>query len=149
MSSQLRLVRSYNRTIASDLLRRYYEDSGFLNWGYWDTESKSQREASEALVDKLLDKIPDKGGRILDVACGLGASTRRLMRTYPPHMITGVNFSEVQIAEARKRSKAGRIACIIGRSFPELGGIRARSDPPCQSCGIYCRVHRAPCSCGF
>jgi ubiquinone/menaquinone biosynthesis C-methylase UbiE len=112
MSSQVRLVRSYNRTIASDLLRRYYEDSGFLNWGYWDTESKSQREASEALVDKLLDKIPDKGGRILDVACGLGASTRRLMRTYPPHMITGVNFSEVQIAEARKRAAGCTFRCM-------------------------------------
>jgi hypothetical protein len=73
MSSQARLIRSYDRTKAAGLLRRYYEDSGFLNWGYWDAQPKSQREASEALVDKLLDKIPQKGGRILDVACGLGA----------------------------------------------------------------------------
>jgi MPBQ/MSBQ methyltransferase len=122
MSSQVRLVRSYDRTIAADLLRRYYEDSGFLNWGYWDAEPKSQREASEALVDKLLDKIPHKSGRILDVACGLGASTRRLMRVYPPEMINGVNFSEVQIAEARKRAAGCTFRCMDAArlDFPDL-----------------------------
>jgi len=112
MRSQVQLIRSYDRTIAAGFLRRYYEDSGFLNWGYWDTQPKSQREASEALVDKLLDKILQKGGRILDVACGLGASTRRLMRSYPPDMITGVNFSEVQIAEARKRAAGCTFRCM-------------------------------------
>jgi MPBQ/MSBQ methyltransferase len=112
MTSQARLMRSYDRTIAAGFLRRYYEDSGFLNWGYWDARPKSQREASEALVDKLLDKIPQKGGRILDVACGLGASTRRLMRSYAPEMITGVNFSEVQLAEARKRAPGCTFRCM-------------------------------------
>jgi MPBQ/MSBQ methyltransferase len=112
MSPQARLIRSYDRAMGAGLLRRYYEDSGFLNWGYWDPQPKSQREASEALVDKLLDKIPQKGGRILDVACGLGASTQRLMRSYAPEMITGVNFSEAQIAEARKRAAGCTFHCM-------------------------------------
>jgi MPBQ/MSBQ methyltransferase len=112
MTSQARLMRSYDRTIAAGFLRRYYEDSGFLNWGYWDARPKSQREASEALVDKLLDKIPQKGGRILDVACGLGASTRRLMHSYATHMITGINFSEFQLAEARKRAPGCTFRCM-------------------------------------
>jgi MPBQ/MSBQ methyltransferase len=103
MTSHERIIRWYDRTMVRGNMRRYYENSGFFNFGYWDAQTKSQREASEALVDQLLDKIPHKGGRILDVACGLGASTRRLMRSYTPDMITGVNFSEAQIAEARKR----------------------------------------------
>ena len=38
---------------------------GFYNFGYWDAQATSQREASEALVDELVERIPDKGGRIL------------------------------------------------------------------------------------
>jgi SAM-dependent methyltransferase len=37
----------------------------------------------------------------VDAACGLGGSTRRLAQTYAPEMITGINISEAQIADAR------------------------------------------------
>lgn len=37
----------------------------------------------------------------MDAACGLGGSTRRLAQTYAPEMITGINISEAQIADAR------------------------------------------------
>jgi MPBQ/MSBQ methyltransferase len=84
--------------------KRYYEDSGFYNFGYWHPPMRSQRQASEALVSRLVEKIPNKVGRILDVACGLGASTRLLMDWYPPAMITGINISEAQLVEARKRA---------------------------------------------
>lgn len=104
MTAQERMIRTYDRAMVSGDYRQYYEDSGFYNFGYWDACAKSQREASEALVDQLVDRIPIKGGRILDVACGPGATTKRLMRSYAPDMITGVNISEAQIAEARKRA---------------------------------------------
>jgi SAM-dependent methyltransferase len=81
--------------------RRYYENSGFFNFGYWGAGARSQREASEALVDQMVARIADKRGRILDVACGLGGSTKQLMRTYAPELITGINISEAQIADAR------------------------------------------------
>jgi MPBQ/MSBQ methyltransferase len=104
MTAQERMVRMYDRALASSDYRQYYDDSGFYNFGYWDAHATSQREASEALVDELVDRIPNKGGRILDVACGPGASTRRLMRTYAPDMITGINISDAQLAEARRRA---------------------------------------------
>jgi ubiquinone/menaquinone biosynthesis C-methylase UbiE len=104
MTAQERMIRMYDRAIASSDYRRYFEDSGFYNFGYWNSHATSQREASEALVDRLVDKIAGKGGRILDVACGLGATTRHLMRSYAPDMITAVNVSEAQVAEARKRA---------------------------------------------
>jgi SAM-dependent methyltransferase len=63
--------------------------------------ARSHREASDALVDQMVARIANKTGSILDVACGLGGTTKRLTHTYPPEMITGINISEAQIADAR------------------------------------------------
>jgi MPBQ/MSBQ methyltransferase len=104
MTAQQKMIRVYDRTMRGRYQKRYYEDSGFFNFGYWHPPTSSQRQASEALVNRLLEKIPNKVGRILDVACGLGASTRLLMDWYPPEMITGINISEAQLAEARRRA---------------------------------------------
>jgi ubiquinone/menaquinone biosynthesis C-methylase UbiE len=93
----------YDRALVSANYRRYFEDSGFYNFGYWDSGAKSQREASEALVDELVGRISNRNGRILDVACGPGASTGRLLRYYAPDQITGINISENQLAAARER----------------------------------------------
>jgi hypothetical protein len=83
------MIDIYDRTMVGRYQRRYYEDSGFFNFGYWDGQAMSQREASAALVDRLIARIPRRAGRILDVACGLGASSERVMRSYAPDMITG------------------------------------------------------------
>ena len=69
---------TYDRMMRGGNQRRYYGDSGYFNFGYWGAGAKSQREASEALVDQVVARIANKTGRILDVACGLGGSTKRL-----------------------------------------------------------------------
>jgi len=104
MSALQRMIRVYDRTMLSGSQRRYYENSGFFNFGYWGAGAKSQREASEALVDLLVARISDTNGPVLDVACGLGASTKRLSQTWPPEVITGINVSDIQIAAARARA---------------------------------------------
>jgi hypothetical protein len=50
--------------------RRYYENSGNFNFGYWGAGAKSQRGASEALVDRMVARNANRTGRILDMACG-------------------------------------------------------------------------------
>ncbi|HXW26971.1 MAG TPA: class I SAM-dependent methyltransferase, partial [Xanthobacteraceae bacterium] len=95
---------AYDRMMCGSNQRRYYEDSGYFNFGYWGAGAASQREASEALVDQMVARIDGKAGRILDVACGLGGSTKRLTRTYAPERVTGINISGVQIADARTRA---------------------------------------------
>lgn len=101
MTSLQRMIRVYDHATVRHPTK-YYANSGFYNFGYWGAPAESQTEASQALVDLLTEKITLKGGRILDVACGVGASTRRLMDSYPPDMITAINISELQLAEARK-----------------------------------------------
>jgi SAM-dependent methyltransferase len=103
MPKRERMIRVYDRAMRGRAPRSYYENSGFYNFGYWGGGAKSQREASEELVDQFVARIPDKGGRVLDVACGLGASTQRLALTFAPDMITGINISDTQIADARIR----------------------------------------------
>src|SRR5262249_671856 len=68
---------TFDRMMRGSNQRRYYGDSGYFNFGYWGAGAKSQREASEALVDQMVARIAAKTGRILDVACGLGGSTKR------------------------------------------------------------------------
>lgn len=102
MTALDRMIRVYDNAMVRHR-RGYYQDSGFFNFGYWAGSPGSQREASEALVDELLSRIAVKGGRILDVACGVGATTLRIADVYPPEMITAINISEAQIAEAQKR----------------------------------------------
>jgi MPBQ/MSBQ methyltransferase len=97
------MKRAYNNAMVRHP-SKYYEGSGYFNFGYWGGQARSQREACDALVDRLTGEIALKGGRILDVACGAGASTRRLMDSYPPEMISAINISEQQLAEAQERA---------------------------------------------
>src|SRR5579864_199067 len=65
-----RMVRVYDSALVRHR-RGYYDNSGFFNFGYWDSGARTQPEASAALVDELVGRIAVKGGRILDVACGV------------------------------------------------------------------------------
>ena len=104
MSAQERMIRLYDSALGSKDYRHYFEESGFYNFGLWDGGARTQREASEALIDELTGRIANKGGRILDVACGPGATTRHLMRSYEPVNITAINISEAQLGAARARA---------------------------------------------
>ncbi|TMJ33294.1 MAG: methyltransferase domain-containing protein [Alphaproteobacteria bacterium] len=92
---------TFDRMMRNSRQRSYFENSGYFNFGYWASGAKSQPEASGALVDQMVARIANKTGSILDVACGLGGAAKRLTHIYPPEMITGINISEAQIADAR------------------------------------------------
>jgi len=121
MSARERMIRVYDRTMRGRYQRRYYDNSGYFNFGYWGTGAKSQADACDALVDRLAASSANQGGRILDVACGLGASTQRLTETYPPDAITAINISKKQIADARKRVPACdfQVMSATDMAFPD------------------------------
>ncbi|POZ62287.1 class I SAM-dependent methyltransferase [Chromobacterium alticapitis] len=60
-----------------------------------------QARFSEAMVYRDVDF--SSGGRLLEVGCGVGAQTEILLRRYPELNITGIDFSQRQLAVARQR----------------------------------------------
>jgi MPBQ/MSBQ methyltransferase len=99
------MVRYYERPMLDNaLVVDYYQGSDFINFGYWTPTTANQREACENLMEKLLAFIPEKKGTILDVACGKGATTRHLLRYYPPSGVTAVNVSTKQLEAGRKNA---------------------------------------------
>lgn len=94
----------YDNVMFQGVIEEYYDHSDFANWGYWDEGASTQREASENLMERLLELIPRKKGRILDVACGKGATTRHLLRYYDPEQVVGINISEKQLERCRENA---------------------------------------------
>src|SRR5262245_389073 len=98
----------YGEFFSDPILRDYYGDSGYANLGYWVEATEDAWAAGDALVDRLLGMIPGAVGPLLDVACGAGGSTCRLMRTLAPTLITGIGVSTEQLAAARERAPGCR-----------------------------------------
>jgi MPBQ/MSBQ methyltransferase len=93
----------YDSLIFDPKMREYFGPEGYYNAGYWNTDVTTPEEASRALADRLAEWIPAGAGSIVDVGCGLGATTRRLAELRPQARILGLNFSFRQLAEARSR----------------------------------------------
>ncbi len=86
------------------MMLRLVGDSDFRNLGYWTAETTTLHQAATQLQDVLLEMIPEKTGRILDVACGMGASTRRLLAHYAAEQVWAINISQKQIESTREKA---------------------------------------------
>ncbi len=104
LASSTPLSLYYNAVFSDPILHEFYTDSGYANFGYWDHATHNARDAGDRLVDMLLKPVQPVRGTILDVACGQGASTRRLTNYLEPTAITGIGLSESQLAQARHRA---------------------------------------------
>ncbi|MDB2407962.1 methyltransferase domain-containing protein [Jannaschia sp.] len=79
-------------------------ETQFRNLGYWGPGIDTLDLAGRRLQDELLALLPEKTGRILDVACGMGASTARLAEQFGPENVWAINISEMQIESTRKNA---------------------------------------------
>ncbi|HYV19518.1 MAG TPA: methyltransferase domain-containing protein [Verrucomicrobiae bacterium] len=111
----------YDQVMYTPQYRAFFEDSDFANFGYWEPGTKNAKEASENLMERLLAFLPEKKGTILDVACGKGATTRHLCRSYPPETVTAVNLSEKQLETARANAPGATFARMdaVDLRFPD------------------------------
>src|SRR6185503_17869436 len=98
------LVKKYDGWFEHPWAREHFGGSDFANFGYWDDDTQSQKEACENLMEKLLVTVPEKTGTILDVACGKGATTRHLTKYWKPENITAINISEKQLEAGRQNA---------------------------------------------
>jgi SAM-dependent methyltransferase len=79
-----------NELLYLRLTDEYYGHSGFHHMGYWKEGVGSAQESCEALVEKLLSFLRERSGTILDVTSDTAATTRQLLRHYPPSAVWGI-----------------------------------------------------------
>lgn len=99
-----RVVEHYDAYIYTPLAEEYMGPGGFANFGYWDGSAADAHAASCRLMEELLTFLPERRGRILDVACGKGGTTQYLSNAFPAESVMGINISEKQIRTARERA---------------------------------------------
>ncbi|MEU8266659.1 methyltransferase domain-containing protein [Sphaerisporangium sp. NPDC049002] len=76
--------------------------------GYWlsDDDESSNQIATDRLTDLLIEKSDlGRGGRLLDVGCGIGTSVFRLAESSPAEIV-GISNNQAQIDEANRRARA-------------------------------------------
>lgn len=95
-------IQAYDSAIFSPVTRSWYGTSDFYNVGYWSPSTLTQAEASTALVHRLLDRRTRCPEAVLDVGCGLGATTSAIKRRWPDAHVTGINISEAQVDHCRR-----------------------------------------------
>jgi ubiquinone/menaquinone biosynthesis C-methylase UbiE len=95
----------------------FFGHSGFRNFGYWTVSINDARNACENLMDEIMAFIPEKKGRIVDVCCGLGASTSYLLNYFPAEAITGIATDEKVLEDCRKRAPGIN---FVKRKLPHL-----------------------------
>lgn len=95
--------KNYVGIMNSPVLEKFYEFSGYMNVGYWDKPYESQLQACDALMERLTSNIKSSPNKILDVACGLGATTNFLTKKFPQATVTGLNISDHQIEICKRK----------------------------------------------
>jgi SAM-dependent methyltransferase len=74
----------------------------------------------------LLTSLPSSRELAVEVGCGAGRLTRRLARAFAH--VTGIDFSEGMIEQARRRSAGSGIEYVRGDLFEHLPAFRDRCD---------------------
>lgn len=99
----------YDDVIFDDRIRAFH-GCDFFNVGFWQGISPRSAlgipQASRALVDLHLEREPQSakgaGLSVLDIGCGLGATTRVFADFYGAAQVVGGNYSARQIDYARQ-----------------------------------------------
>ena len=87
-----------------DVMTPYYHDlwGEHIHHGYWIDGSETRQRAQLQLVEYLAKVAGIPGGcKILDVGCGVGASSIYLAQRYHAHVV-GITISPVQVEMAKR-----------------------------------------------
>lgn len=105
MTSNEQLTHNLYKEIFSDDQRVFNREfcGDFLNWGYWTSETESQIQACQNLVELVLDSIPTLEGQTLEVGCGVGGVTQMIAERIEPELITAINILDSQLEECRQK----------------------------------------------
>jgi tocopherol O-methyltransferase len=94
-----------------DVITAYYRSfwGEHLHHGYWIRGNESKEQAQEQLVEHLAGLANlEPGARVLDLGCGIGASSLYLARKYHVRP-TGITISPAQLEMARTAAAAAEV----------------------------------------
>lgn len=102
----------YDEAIFDPLMRSYWGQCEFYNVGYWTNTTNSQSQASLQLMDRVLSHAKENIESVLDVGCGLGASTEFIKQRWPHARVVGINISKNQIEHCRRKNQSCIFECM-------------------------------------
>ncbi|MFN6534746.1 MAG: methyltransferase domain-containing protein [Nostoc sp. EkiNYC01] len=105
-------ISQFDSLILNPPTRKIYGQKDFFNVGYWLSDTQNQESACFNLMEKLLAFIPEKKGNILDVGCGLGATTSHLLKYYSPTDVVGINISAKQLERSTVNAPGCNLICM-------------------------------------
>lgn len=101
---------SYDDLLREPRTRRLWGDSGYYNVGFWAANPPDLPTACDHMVDQLLLPVADDAAVIVDLGCGLGATTRRIRERFPDTFVVAANLSPWQLLRARERGARAALA---------------------------------------
>ncbi len=107
----------YDIFYSDPIYQAFYDNSGFANFGYWDTGITSGKQASERLVEIVAAQIDKPNGVLLEVGCGAGASTKWLCDNLPGLDVVAINIDPAQVRQARERAPEAEILVMDGANL--------------------------------
>lgn len=92
-------------------INTFYGNSNFRHFGMWKTGINDASTACENLMGEILAFIPDEKGRVLDVSCHMGASTRCMSKRFPPQSVTGITSDEKLLDVCKRTVPEAKFLC--------------------------------------
>jgi len=90
----------------------------------WDAELLLRFDAErEQVVRDLIARLPGDPGRIVDLGCGPGTSTRLLCDRFTRARLTGVDISEPMLAVAAERTRGVEFVCADINAWRPEGSV--------------------------
>jgi len=92
-----------------ELVERFFDGTGRTYDGmvHWATLGFDGRWKK-----RMLERIPDGAGPVLDLACGTGISTLSIARRFPSRRLVGVELREEYLRFAREKVARHRVANV-------------------------------------
>lgn len=108
LSTKQRAIEGYDAVFLTEHVRQFYGGTDYMNFGFWEPHVSTQREACDNLMAKLVSMLANTDGAVLDVACGMGETTRYIGQIFEPQNVTGINISQKQIEQSQLKNPDSR-----------------------------------------
>jgi demethylmenaquinone methyltransferase / 2-methoxy-6-polyprenyl-1,4-benzoquinol methylase len=92
-----------------ELVERFFDGTGrtydaMVHWATLGFDGRWKK--------RMLERIPDGAGPVLDLACGTGISTLSIARRFPSRRVVGVELREEYLRFAREKVARHRVANV-------------------------------------